>query len=101
MSWQIAKHHTPGDSFFPTLNGGFWADATAGTEKLRLFAHVEGKRWVASVFNVRTKEWLSKSEPAKNATEAKAKGEATLRRLFPTSEDLSWQSVGGQMKRPG
>src|SRR2546423_595326 len=101
MSWQIGKQNTPGDSFFPTLNGGFWADTTVGIEKLRLFAHVEDKRWAASVFNVRTKEWLLKLEHAKNAAEAKAKAEATLRRLFPTSEEaLSWQTVGGQMKRP-
>src|ERR1043166_3975308 len=100
MIWRTSQQNTFGDSFFPKLNGGFWADITVGNEKLRLFAHAEGEGWAASVFNLRTREWLLKSAKAKNAVAAKAKAESTLRRLFPTTETLSWQTVGGQMKQP-
>ena len=84
----------PVNSFFPKLDKGFWADLASTTENLRLFAHLDQVRWVTSVYNRRTKEWLAESNSAKNSDDAKRKAEQIGRRLVPGAADIEWHSIG-------
>lgn len=81
-------------NFFPKLDRGFWADLTSSTEQLRLFAHLDDIRWVASVYNKRTKEWITESSGAKNSEDAKHKAEEIARRLVPGPYSIEWCSIG-------
>jgi phage gp46-like protein len=81
--------------FFPKLDRGFWADLTSSTEQLRLFVHIHEIRWAASVYNKRTKEWITESSVAKDPDEAKRKAEQIARHLMPGAYDIEWRSIGG------
>ena len=83
------------NDFFPKLDRGFWADLSSSTEQLRLFVHIHEVRWVTSVYNKRTKEWIAESSAAKNSEDAKRKAELIARPLFPGSHEVEWRSVGG------
>src|SRR5438045_759937 len=84
----------PKTNFFPKLDRGFWADLNSSTEQLRLFAHLDEVRWVTSVYNRRTKEWIAESTVAKNSEDAKRKAERIARHLVPSSDQIEWRSVG-------
>ncbi len=81
-------------SFFPKLERGFWADLASTTGHVRLFAHLDQVRWVTSVYNRRTKEWLAESSAAKNSDDAKRKAEQIGRRLVPGTSQIEWHSIG-------
>ena len=82
-------------NFFPKLDRGFWADITSSTEQLRLFAHMHEIRWAASVYNKRTKVWITESIVAKDPEDAKHKAEETARRLMPGEYEIEWRGIGG------
>jgi hypothetical protein len=82
------------NDFFPKLDRGFWADLTSSTEQLRLFAHIDEVRWVASVYNKRTKEWIAESSGAKDSEDAKHKAEEVARRIVPGPYPIEWCSIG-------
>ena len=44
------------------LDEGVWAEVKAGDEHLRLFSENNAQGVQASVYNVRTKEWIAPSE---------------------------------------
>ena len=81
-------------SFFPKLDRGFWADLTSSTEHLRLFVHLAELKWVTSVYNRRTKEWIAESSAAKSAEDAKRKAERIARHLVPDTDQVEWRSIG-------
>lgn len=81
--------------FFPKLDRGFWADLTTSTEQLRLFAHIHEIAWAASVYNKRTKGWITESSLAKDSEDAKRKAEQIARGLMPGPYQIEWRSIGG------
>lgn len=83
------------NDFFPKLDRGFWADLTSSTEQLRLFVHIHEVRWVTSVYNKRTKQWIAESSVAKDSQDAKRKAEEIARHLFPATYQVQWRSIGG------
>ncbi len=91
---RLLNHKTPKSNFFPKLERGFWADLASTTEHVRLFAHLDQVRWVTSVYNRRTKEWLAESSAAKNSDDAKRKAEQIGRRLVPGTDEIEWHSIG-------
>lgn len=82
-------------TFFPKLDRGFWADLTSSTEQLRLFAHIHEISWAASVYNKRTKGWITESSVAKDPEEAKRKAEQIARHLMPGEYEIEWRGIGG------
>ncbi len=90
----INNNKSPRSTFFPKLENGFWAELASTTEQVRLFAHLDHVKWVSSVYNRRTKEWLAESSAAKSSDDAKRKAELIGRRLVPGTDEVEWHSVG-------
>jgi len=55
------------------LDEGVWAEVIVGGEHLRLFSEHNAQGVQASVFNVRTKEWIAPSEPVDDIEDGKEK----------------------------
>ena len=64
---------------FGMLDEGFWAEVKIGGEELRLFAERSVQGFQASVYNVRTKEWIAPSESVDDLEDGKDKAVAHAR----------------------
>ena len=84
----------PKNNFFPKLDRGFWADLTSCNEHIRLFVHLDEVRWVSSVYNRRTKEWIAESTAAKDSDDAKRMAERVGRRFVPGDSAVEWHGIG-------
>jgi hypothetical protein len=58
------------------LNEGVWAEVKVGGEHLRLFSEHNAQGVQASVYNVRTKEWIAPSEVADDIEDGKERATA-------------------------
>jgi len=53
------------------LTEGAWAEVRVGTEHLRLFSEHNAQGVQASVYNVKTKSWITPSEPVEDIEQGK------------------------------
>jgi hypothetical protein len=58
------------------LDEGLWAEVKVGGEHLRLFSERSAQGVQASVFNVRTKQWIAPSEAVDDIEQGKERAEA-------------------------
>lgn len=61
------------------LETGVWAQVEVGGEHLRLFSEHNAQGIQASVFNFKTKTWISPSEPVDDIEQGKDRAEARAR----------------------
>jgi len=63
------------------LDEGFWAEIKVGGEHLRLFSERNALGVQSSVYNVKTKRWITPSEPVEDIQQGKERAaEAHLKR---------------------
>jgi hypothetical protein len=53
------------------LTGGYWAEVEVGGEHLRLFSEHNAQGIQMSVYNAKTKTWITPSEPVDDVEEGK------------------------------
>ena len=58
------------------LDEGFWAEIRLGGEHLRLFSEHNALGVQASVYNVKTKNWITPSEPVADIEQGKERATA-------------------------
>jgi hypothetical protein len=80
------------------LDEGVCAEVKIGCEHLRLFSEQNAQGVQASVYNVKTKQWIAPSEPVESIEEGKLKAanyaEAYLKRVVNLElPPLRWQEA--------
>jgi hypothetical protein len=58
------------------LKGGFWAEIEVGGEHLRLFSEHNAQGIQMSVYNAKTKTWITPSEAVEDVEEGKERAAA-------------------------
>ena len=75
------------------LNNGVWAQVEVGGEHLRLFSENNAQGIQASVFNFKTKTWISPSEPVDDIEQGKDRAEALAKEYLKRVADLDLPTV--------
>jgi hypothetical protein len=79
------------------LENGVWAEIKVGDEHLRLFSEQNAQGVQASVFNVKTKNWIAPSEEVQDIDDGKdraaAHARAYLRRAALELPSLTWKKA--------
>ena len=70
------------------LDEGVWAEVKVGGEHLRLFSEHNAQGVQASVYNVRTKEWIAPSEVVDNIEDGKDKAAAYAKAYLKRAANL-------------
>ncbi|PYU31583.1 MAG: hypothetical protein DMG31_11850 [Acidobacteria bacterium] len=70
------------------LDNGVWAEIKVGGENLRLFSEHSAQGVCASVYNVRTKEWIAPSEPVDDIEDGKEKVVQYAREYLRRAADM-------------
>lgn len=82
------------------LDEGVWAEIKVGGEHLRLFSEHNAQGVQASVYNVRTKEWIAPSEMVEDIEEGKdraaAYAKAYLKAASLEMPALQWKKARSQ-----
>ncbi len=77
----------------PSFDAGFRADVKTDDVHLRLFVRVEEEGWIASVYNVNRRTWVSGGEWASDAAEAKRRAEHRARYFIPGEYEITWVEI--------
>ena len=75
------------------LTNGVWAQVEAGDETLRLFSENNAQGIQASVYNVKTKTWISPSEDVDDIEQGKDRAEALAREYLRRVAGLELPAV--------
>ena len=82
------------------LDEGLWAEVKVGGEHLRLFSEHNAQGVQASVYNVRTKEWIAPSEAVDDIEDGKeraaAYAQAYLKAASLELPPLQWKKARSQ-----
>jgi hypothetical protein len=70
------------------LNEGVWAEVKVGGEHLRLFSEHNAQGVQASVYNVRTKEWIAPSEVVDDIEDGKERATAHAKAYLKRAVNL-------------
>jgi len=75
------------------LTNGVWAQVEVGGEHLRLFSENNAQGIQASVFNFKTKTWISPSEPVEDIEQGKDRAESLAREYLKRVVGLDLPAV--------
>jgi hypothetical protein len=70
------------------LDEGFWAEIKIGDEHLKLFSERNAQGVQASVYNVRTKQWVAPSEAVEDIDQGKEKAGAYAKAYLKRAANL-------------